>query len=274
MSRSPLLAVVIFLSVLTTSSGLVAAQERAAASPAAMARCLAAAHRAFRTLERLLGEARSQHDASRAGSPERNAAEASIERIAQRALRTAERASACIRQHAPRLPVDLRVPGALQGAPPHRDASGRIVVEVEAPPDPRERAVAEDRDEAVRLVTRGISLAPLVHLERIERVDGTGDIPRDALLDAARRLGPAIDRCYEALLERRGLQRGAALLAIVLEQSGKLRRARVERVELGGAGFRRCLRDAVRTFRPATRPRGGWVGYQLTVHFGEHDATE
>ncbi len=262
-------SILLFLSSVSIAPSVV----RADPSPRALAQCLDEAHERFRSLRHLLEEARRQRRVSTAGSPERQAADAAIERIAQRTLQATEHVADCVRRHAPRLPTDLRAP---TGMHPNvrRDASGRPIVEVDVPPDPRERAVADDRDEAVRLIARDTPLAPLVHLQRLERVDGTGRTPRGALLEAARRLGPPLRRCYETLMERRGLQRGEAVLAVVVAPNGRARRVHLDRVGLGGPGFRRCLLAATRTFRVGNPPRGGWVGYQLMVHFGERDEAE
>ena len=255
---------------------------------AALARCFDQASREYGTLQHLLSEARLQRQHSRPGSAERAAAEAAIERLAQRGAEVSARVMRCVaraggsrtgaidpfatgpagRHGGAGGPTATVAPyGA--GATVHHDEGGRPVVVVEQPLDEHEQSVARAEDTAIRTVASGLRITNLVTLQALRHVDGPGELPRAEAIGTAQRVATRVARCYDALLEHRGLQPGQVVLSFVVEASGRIRYARLERATLGGIGFRRCLRRAAATTRPMLSPRGGWAGYEIVLDLGE-----
>jgi TonB family protein len=203
--------------------------------------CLERVNRDLETTTRLLREAARQ---TRASDPAaRQDAARMVVSLQQRVADLARATKQCVPEEA------------------HLEPQTRI-----REPTGNEAAVREAND--LPSVERDAQLTSNVHAEIGQRVDGTGNVPDDAIKRGIRGIAPRLERCYERLVDRGALQSGRLELAFTVTTSGRVRRVSVENSSLGSRSFNRCVQAAGRRIRPGAGASGGDTRYSYVLHFG------
>ncbi|GAB4216419.1 MAG: hypothetical protein OHK0013_42910 [Sandaracinaceae bacterium] len=188
-------------------------------------RCIAEHQTHLTRIVRLIGEAEARTSSS----------DAAVARDARDAITTLVHRAHEVRGHLERCVREARIPSA------HDDAE---VTTVSEPPEGRDATIAQAGG-TVQAVHPAEPIGQHVRVVTGERVDGRGTVPVEDLRRSVRAfVGPGIDRCYAAYLDRASARRGEIEVSFTAAD-GAVREVAVERLGPFDAAFRNCVVQAV-----------------------------
>ena len=210
------LVVLVFL-IFAPGRGL--AQDAAVSEVLEFSRCVSEHHTHLARLVHMMEEAQARTSSG----------DAAVARDARESIATLVHRVHEVRSH-----LELCIREANIPAQP-----GAEVVRTTEPPAGHEASVAGSGG-TVHVVHPAESIAEHVRVVRGERVDGSGTVPAEDLRRSVRAyVGAGVEQCYDAYLDRVGVQQGEVELTFAAVD-GQIREVRVER-----AGFDAALRTCV-----------------------------
>jgi hypothetical protein len=196
-----------------------------------------------RTLERCIGE--HQMHLSRLvrlideAEARTSSSDTAVARDAREAITALVHRAHDVRAHLERCVRDARIPSA------HDDAEATTTRE---PPQGRDATVAEAGG-TVQGVHPAEPIGQYVRVVTGERVDGRGTVPLEDLRRSVRAfVGPGVDRCYAAYLDRASARRGEIEVSFTAAD-GAIREVVVERLGPYDGAFRSCVVQAFTSMR-------------------------